>query len=330
MQHLQTVRHQIACLVIGIMSLQCFAADPEDPNSFYKDRERGWFWHESMETTVDPESPPLEPQPMVLAPPKEQVALNVDWLKENMPILRDRAINNPTDENLANYAYSQRLWLDMSTRFANRMTDYMVTETMLDESQRRPTAAFALNAFQEERAVVVKEAIAEVKQNSRGIFFFFASDCGYCHKMLPVLLEFKRRHQIEILAISLDGRTIPGMEAFQVVADPEHRVAQQFNVSLTPTLHLVANDNSAELVVEGLKPLNDIEDRLLLAGRKNGMLSEELYAKTRSVRDVSVFKNEDGNLMADKERMENDPAYLAELLKMRLSDSQPFGTKLVK
>ena len=210
------------------------------------------------------------------------------------------------------------------------MTDYMVTETMLDESQRRPTAAFALNAFQEERAVVVKEAIAEVKQNSRGIFFFFASDCGYCHKMLPVLLEFKRRHQIEILAISLDGRTIPGMEAFQVVADPERRVAQQFNVSLTPTLHLVANDNSAELVVEGLKPLNDIEDRLLLAGRKNGMLSEELYAKTRSVRDVSVFKNEDGNLMADKERMENDPAYLAELLKMRLSDSQPFGTKLVK
>ena len=113
MQHLQTVRHQIACLVIGIMSLQCFAEDPADPNSFYKDRERGWFWHESMETTVDPESPPLEQQPMVLAPPKEQVALNVDWLKENMPILRDRAINNPTDENLANYAYSQRLWLDM-------------------------------------------------------------------------------------------------------------------------------------------------------------------------------------------------------------------------
>jgi len=101
-------------------------------------------------------------------------------------------------------------------------------------------------------------------------------------------------------------------------------------VSLTPTIHLMLPNNDAEMVLEGMKPLDELENRLLFAGRKANIISAEQYAKTRNVREINVFRNSDGNLIADKDKIENDPAYLAELLKMQLSDSQTFGTKVIR
>lgn len=298
-------------------------------NPFYEDKQRGWFWHEDR--TIEEKKEEKLPQDKVeSSKPAETVELTVEWINEAIPRVMNRAINNPTDENLAAYAYLQRLALDQASRFSSRMTEFMAMESQLDEAKRRPTSSFALNSFNEERNKVVREAINVVKENTKGIFFFFASDCGYCHRMVPVLHELNKKHGIEILGISMDGGMIRGMEWMNVVEDMSNEVSDQFGVNITPTLHLVLNDNSSELIIEGLKTLPDIEDRYLFAGRKSGVLGQELYAKTRSVREINVFKNENGNLVADKERLENDPGYLAELLRMQLEEKEVFGTRRMR
>lgn len=329
MPYMQNFKRKTVISLCVLTALLSFTVNSNERQSnqtpFFNDKERGWFWHESYDESLDePQSEPNKP----VAP--QTVELSTEWLKEAIPRLMDKAINNPTDENLANYAYAQRLMLDQASRFSSRMAEYMQFETALDESARRPTSAFALTEFSKERSGVVGEAISLIKENSKGLFFFYSSDCGFCHRMVPVLQEFKRRHQIEILAISLDGGMIPGMEGFQVVEDVSLEVATKFNVSLTPTIHLMLPNNDAEMVLEGMKPLDELENRLLFAGRKANIISAEQYAKTRNVREINVFRNSDGNLIADKDKIENDPAYLAELLKMQLSDSQTFGTKVIR
>lgn len=297
----------------------------ETPNKFYNERQRGWFWHESVPTEEEEE---LKKSPPPVMQEPENIELTTAWLKERLPILLERAIDHTTPDNLANYAYAQRLMVDKGTRFSSKMMEFMATETLLDESVRRPTSAIELNAFGEDLRNVRKVAISEVKEKSQGLFFFYSSQCSFCLKMIPVLNEFKRTHNIDILAISLDGGVIEGMDDYQIVDDSSYEVASKFNVTLTPTIHLMINKDTSQLVVEGLKPLNELEERLLLASRKSGIISQELYASTRSVKEINVFKNENGNLVANKKLLEDDPNYLANLLRMQLSDQQPAGTKL--
>lgn len=317
------------CVLAGIVSssVSSSSKSTQSPAPFFKDKERGWFWHERYDE--DEEEVALQKQ-NTPETPTETVELSTEWLKEAIPRLMEKAINNPTNENLASYAYAQRLMLDQASRFSSRMSEFMQFETALDESARRPTAAFALTEFGRERSGVVGDAIAQIKNNSKGLFFFYSSDCGFCHRMIPVLNEFKRRHGINILAISLDGGLMEGMEGMDVVDDVNLEVATKFNVSLTPTIHLMLNNNEAEMVLEGMKALDELENRLLFAGRKAEIISKEMYAKTRNVREINVFKNSDGNIIADKDKIDNDPAYLSELLKMQLSDAQIFGTRVIR
>lgn len=314
-------------LILCLASCFCISGAMAS-NPFYKDRERGWFWHESQPVEEEKKEEPQQIAPQKAEP--EKIELTVEWVKDELPKAMNRAINNPTDENLAAYAYLQRLALDQASRFSSRMSEFMAMESQLDESKRRPTSAMGLSSFHEERREVVREAIEEVRNKTNGIFFFYASYCSYCHRMVPVLNEIKKTHGIDILAISMDGGIIPGMENFTVVEDIDNSVTDLFGVSITPTLHLVMKDNSSELIVEGLKTVPDVEDRILFAARKKGVLSQEMYAKTRSVREINVFKNENGNLVGDKSKLENDPAYLVEMLRLQLEDKEVFGTRRIK
>ena len=310
-------------LILATIPLSVVGQD----TGFYKDKERGWFWHETQPTEEEIEQKKDVPEQSASSAP-QTVELNSQWLKENIPVLLSKAMDNPTKENLAAYAYAQRLAMDTASRFSTRMTDFMAFETQLDESKRRPNSSMGLTEFNKEREAVLTVAMDEIKLNSKGIFFFYSSTCGFCHKMIPILNEFTKRHNIEILGISLDGGVIPGMENFNIVEDMSNEVALQFNVTITPTLYLVMPNNEGALIVEGLKPLPDLEDKLLLAARKMGALQEDLFAKTRGVREISVYRNSDGSIVADKELIENDPAYLSELLKKQLDDSMTLGTPI--
>jgi conjugal transfer pilus assembly protein TraF len=83
---------------------------------FFQGKEEGWFWYK------DPKERPVQLPPKSMLPlpakPKETEPLSVEWLKKQMPVLLDRAIDNPTRENVEAYLYAQRLAMDKSQRFA--------------------------------------------------------------------------------------------------------------------------------------------------------------------------------------------------------------------
>lgn len=314
---------RIALLCLGLAySSQCQANNP-----FFNDKERGWLWREEpvIEEPIEEEIP--ENIPLVMAPPQtpEKVKLDVAWLKANMERLMVTAIDNPTKENLAAFAYAQRLMLDTSSRFSSKMTEFMALEESLDESQRRPMSQFAINTFKGEQRVSIRQVFDTVNQRT-GIWFFFSSDCQYCLAQIPVLKQLKAQYGTNILAISRDGGVLPGMEEFEVAFDHNLAMSEKFGVEATPSFFLVDTTNSGVIpIAEGLQSLPDLESKIMLLAKENGFVSEDEYMLTQGVREVNVFRNEEGQIVADKNKLESDPGYLADLLRQKMKDVKPFG-----
>jgi len=315
-------------LLIALCLLPITVSASSDPESFWEQRERGWFWHEAEEQKVE-EDEPVErvPSPSAETEAQEpkQIPLDADWLEKNIPILMRNAINNPTTENLAAYAYAQRLMKDMSSRFSTRMMEFMALEHQLSEEVRRPTSAFSLRAFNDETSRNLRNAMNRIGDSAL-IWFFFRSDCGYCQRQIPILQELARRYELEVLAVSLDGYSMPGLEAFEHVYDADMAAATALGVRFTPTIFVVGEDGvDYSMVGEGLTTLPQLENALLIASRENGYITPEEYMLATSVKDVNVVKRDDGVIMADRDLLESDPGYLAEMLRARLEGFELFG-----
>ena len=196
-------------------------------------------------------------------------------MRKNLDGIRDNAINKPTPENLAAYAYAQRLMLDLSTRFSSKMMEFMEVETLLDESNRRPTTSMALASFSQETRNALVDIMSKIKADNH-LWFFYKTTCTYCMQQIPVLKEFSNRYGIKILAISMDGGTIPGMENFDVVYDRAGIVTKRFNVTATPTMFVAKNDGKRFIpLTQGLHTLPEIEKRLLLVSREANIITQE-------------------------------------------------------
>ena len=307
------------------------AAASSTPANFYEDSRRGWFWFEDPELVeeeiIEELDLPSSNASNQELEEKELVRLDVAWLREKIPEYRDAAINNPSRENIARFLYTQRYMLDMSTRFSAAAMEFSQFETELDESRRRPITAFSLNAFREETRNSVQEVLSAINESAH-IWFFFSSDCSYCMQQISVLRQIKSRFNLEVLAISLDGGTLPGIEEFEVVVDT-NGVGENFGVQFTPTMMLVENGGeSFTNIGEGLTSLPILQDRMLLAARMQKIITNEQYQLTQNVRDINVLQDVDGAMLADAELLETDPGYLAEILRSQLGTARPAGAQL--
>lgn len=314
--------------LIPLISVVAFAASATSP--YFYDKERGWLWREEPEVVITPEEIQKEIEisaSKTEGEDKEFTELDVAWLKANMERIMVTAINTPTQENLAAYAYSQRLMLDMSSRFSSKMTDFMKLEDELDETNRRPMAQFAINSFKGEQKKSIRQVFDAVKERS-GLWFFYSSTCSYCMSQVPVLNQLRLQYGIDILAISMDGGVLQGMENFEIVMDYGLAMSEHFGVTATPSMFFVDKETKDVIsIAEGMLALQELEEKILIVARQKGFVTDEEYMLTRGVREVNVFRNDDGQIMAETKKLESDPGYLADLLRQKLKDMKPFGAK---
>ena len=305
----------------------------KNERGFYSKEARGWLFYEDPEEKQEelPESPP---------PPSvgggsgngstQEVKLDVEWLRQNMPRMLDDAQNNPTTENLAKYAFAQRLLLDMTSRFQKGMITFMEENPILDEDNRRPTQAMNLVAFKGEVAEHRKQIMEKLK-NVAHIWFFYKSTCEYCHRQIPILKALDRRYSIETLAVTMDGIRIEGMDEFLHRADAGLHWTQTMNVTQTPTLMLMMNDGSGfTKLTDGLETLPSIEERLMKVALKMNVITQAEFDAAQDVIDINSLKQVDGTLVADKERLESDPNYFIELMTRQIElNNKQFGATRV-
>ncbi|WP_434949717.1 conjugal transfer protein TraF (plasmid) [Shewanella sp. HL-SH4] len=322
---MKILRTSSLIVLATLLSTSVWSSD----DTFYKTREKGWFWYETepeIEEPVEELKPVVDPDTAKDQPESQEqmVEINAEWLKENLPILQMRAINNPTSENLGAFYSAQRVMLDMSSKFAANTQDYFRKEgNFLSEDHRRPTESFMLNQFKLDTHQQAKPVLEKVSNNG-GLWFFYSSTCPYCIKQLPVMNSLSRSG-IDILYISLDGGVIPGIPEDKIVFDYNGKVASDFNIQVTPTTYLVSNDATHfKLLNQGSVSLPKMQVSIFENAYAMDWINADDYQSVKSIKGTNTLDN--GNI-AIKASEINDPSVLRDLLEQKIDlSSSPIGT----
>ena len=292
-----------------LMGLAVLAwADPAG-QPFFQGKEEGWFWYK------DPKEPPIQepPKPMPPVPvatrSKAPESLSVEWLRQQLPVLLDRAIDNPTRENVEAYLYAQRLAMDKSQRFSEISQRVVYSDPFLDENNRVPIASFAKSSFLngiDQAADAGLKHLATVA----GLWVFFDSRCQHCRVHAETIEAMRKKHGFVVKYISLDGKGLPNIPAWV----PDQGQSRTLNVRMTPTTVLVAPPNHFLVVSQGMMAQSQLEERMLVAAESEDLLPQAMLADVRRY-DRGVLKAEDtrGAGLSGQ-----DPAEWVKLLKDKL------------
>lgn len=282
------------------------------PNAlFYENKERGWFWYEDplTEEPNDIEQPSQEPPPPTapekkveptLAKPLEPKPLSSEWFRKNMEKYRDKAIDDPTAENVSTYMYLQRVMLDKAEKFADASQNLMMRDAVLDENARRPIATFGAFAKDDMSNRGIQKAAKKLAAQA-GIWFFYYSTCEFCVKEAGVLKGIINAFGFKVLPIALDGLPLPGGSFPEFTTD--HGQGKKLGVETTPALFLVkpGENGGAIQIGQGLLSGEEIVRRAIALSHENGWLNNDEYDETLAVTPIQVdnetIKNIDEDTM---------------------------------
>lgn len=283
--------------------------------SYYAGKQEGWFWKEII---PDPQLPELAPPTPdadpreVSSPPtvsEELKPLSPAWLRSKLPEYRDRAIEDPSPQNVRAFYYLQRYAMDLAERFAQVAQRVVVSDPGLDENARRPISSYGARVF-DQVARNETERVARAIAARAGVWYFFRSDCPYCRAENPVLARLQRRIGLAVLPISIDGRGMSEGQFPRFVPDRGH--ARELGVTQTPTLYLVREPQQFVLLSEGLVTDDELLERIVLAAHEAGWITEEDFNSTRprkASRPAAEMVNEGVDF--------DDPTRLVEWLRAR-------------
>lgn len=307
------VMAQLACAVDVEIEPGAAAADnaeqaaSDTPVGRFIDRKgEGWYWYQDPKDKK-PKKPAPEASAPVVAQPKKDEPFSVAWLRKNLPIFREHAIDNPNQENIEAYMYAQRVAMDKSQNFAEATQRVVYADPFLDENNRVPMSSFAKPAFLISVDKAGKEALDELAKTG-GLWMFFDSKCDYCKVQAHILKAVAKKHGFLTKFISMDGKGTPDIPEF--VKDNGH--AAMLNMRLTPTTVLVVPPKTYLVVSQGMMAETQLEERILVAAESQNLLSPELAAKVAQY-SRGVLKTDDLTNGAGE-----DPAIWVKTLKDRL------------
>jgi conjugal transfer pilus assembly protein TraF len=155
-------------------------------------------------------------------------------LQKTLEDTRNIAIMRPTEANVRRYMELESQVVARASYFADVAQRVAWATPALDPTlQGRPVNAKALEVFEQTELVDRSRSIAELGKD-HVLFFFYRSDCPYCHAFAPTLAAFQARHGIQVVAISIDGGPMPGFPN----ARPDNGIATTLKVTQVPALFL--------------------------------------------------------------------------------------------
>ena len=213
-------------------------------NPFWDDYRRGWHFYEDPEFELPspPKTPPKAEKPV--REPRAPELVEFERLQKRLEDYRNIAIIKPTEANVRRYMELEARVVRQASYFSDVAQRVAWSTPDLDMTlQGRPVNARAIEVFDREQTQSRNQSLASLAR-SHVIFFFFRSDCPYCHAFAPTLEAFQARHGIQIVPISVDGGGLPNFPQFrrdngisrtlQVTQVPAVFLAEPFSGTITP------------------------------------------------------------------------------------------------
>jgi conjugal transfer pilus assembly protein TraF len=181
-------------------------ADPP-PLTYLRGTPEGFYWYREREPVLVVPAPP--PSVQATPPTKRPELVEFEAMQAQLEELKKVAIMDPSIANLRAFMRYQGMVLDKAGTFAEQWQRTLALSPDLDTSDRiRPTNTAAARSFDERQGEADRAALAAYAK-THGLYFYFRSDCPYCHAFAPVVKRFADNTGFTVMAISLDGGVLP-------------------------------------------------------------------------------------------------------------------------
>lgn len=268
--------------------------------NYYKRHAEGWYWYQDPEEEEKVKPKKSEPPRPVEEPSKEnnsveevkakepakpasvpqEKPLSAKWVRDMLPKYKDLMWTDPTPENVKAYFLLQRFAIDRSQKVAEVAQQVTLGNPLLDETFRRPTSSFGINAV-DRTAGAHMDALLKKIAAKAGLFFFFKSDCSFCEAEAPLVGMLEKESGFDVLAISIDGGVLRRHKFENVRMNAGH--AQMLGVTATPALFLVSGDGKFEALGQGLLSVPELQRRIVIAAFRQGWITEADMEKTKPI-----------------------------------------------
>ena len=241
--------------------------------------QHGWFWYDDPAEAATTPPPPPPPVGRTSAEPtanQPEIGSGA-WIAANIDKIRNRAIDNPTKDNIELFAYVQKLMMDKSEVFANAYITDVAANPALDETSRHPVSGYANFTVNE---AINRNRDAALSKISKGtaIWYFFKSDCPYCQRQSGLLQKMAAKYGFDVLPISLDD--LPQINGDFPDWVPDQGQGRALGVTATPTMYLVHPETKQVVFLEsGLRALPELETRVMEVAKANKWLTDQEYEK---------------------------------------------------
>ena len=215
--------------------------------------------------------------------------VTAEWLAKNLPELQRRAINNPTDENVAAEMFAQRILMDKAQRYEEARMAVVSKDPLLNENNRIPYASTGAQSIRNADYLAQQNAVKELAA-AGGLMVFVDGTCRFCSMQMPILAMLKANFGMEALIVSLDGRK---PKNFRGEAQKDNGLFRKLGLKLTPSIVYVhkpkayqgdADPNTYLIVSQGFYTADELVKLVAFAGHNREILSASV------MKDLNVWR----------------------------------------
>lgn len=139
----------------------------------------------------------------------EELALNrIEAWQRELKTKRALSLMEPTPEHVKAYIEAQEQLTQRAALYSDVWRRVIWQNPELNYELKRPVNNAAISAYADERRVTEARTLSDIGKEW-GLFFFFRSDCTYCHRLAPTLKFLTEAYGISVLPVSLDGGGLP-------------------------------------------------------------------------------------------------------------------------
>lgn len=189
---------------------------------------------------------------------------SVKEIRDEHDRLLDKAVVKPTEANVLAYHEFKTKMLAQTETFSAVSQAVIWANPAIDYNATNPVANFAQTSQRIQKNRDEEQLLRDLSK-SHGIVFFFRGTCGPCHAQAPILQQLQKQYGIEVLAISLDGGSIPGLANVR----PDNGISKALTggrgVEMTPMSFLVSRDyKDITMLGAGILAEDEILNRIRL------------------------------------------------------------------
>jgi conjugal transfer pilus assembly protein TraF len=252
----------LGCLLLGCVSISSVWAQPqmETGKPFLGDRERGWFWYEEAPLPPAKPKPPKEPRGSAGSASAKPVEVKqYEQFKAGMEEARIVAMFNPTQANVERYVQYRTALVKIADQLAEAGQRVVWANPDYDFTQARPVSAAGLRVHDAQKTELRQQTLERLAR-THVLYFFFKSDCPYCHAFAPILKGFSMASGIKIFPVTLDGGALNEFPQPHI----DRGQAAALGATAVPAVFL-ANPTTRDIapVAFGLQSETELVDRIL-------------------------------------------------------------------